>query len=45
VAIPYIVGLAVAALGVRWLWLYTKNRAYNLALERRIRNRQDLHRL
>ncbi len=43
--IPYIIAGAVAALVLRWLAVWARNRAYNLDMERRIRNRQDLHRL
>jgi hypothetical protein len=43
--IPYVVGVALVVLVVRWLAVWSKNRAYNADMERRIRNRSDLHRL
>lgn len=43
--IPWIIGGAVAVLLVRWVYVYLKRRSYDRALEHRIRNRQDLHKL
>lgn len=43
--IPYVVAAAVVALAIRWIAVWSKNRLHNADMERRIRNRQDLHRL
>jgi hypothetical protein len=43
--IPYVIGGAVVVLAIRWLAVWSQRRLHNAEMERRIRNRQDLHRL